>query len=318
MAELTVTFLDVGWGDSILLEARDSRGRFYFGLVDSNDTTNWPTTRVFLKRYFERHAKAAGPIARSYPFFDVVIASHSHTDHVVGLQGVIRQFGTDAIYMPRFNASNSATTANLLRWTKRATRKHVPVAKSQHYLDKSKTFSLGPVDISVIWPPPPLGGLPNAPHDPSDENNNSLVLVLRLDDVRIVLTGDCKADNWTKHTHGASWPIPLPSGLKLVQVPHHGARNGLFDSSGGTPLFDQISDLSRSDSTVEPMIAVSCHPEPHGHPHQDVSDALDALSISKPFSSCVAGTRWLRTDRSLHFSVWTDGWQVATRARPPY
>jgi beta-lactamase superfamily II metal-dependent hydrolase len=99
--ELWITFLDVGWGDSILIQARDASGDHFFGLVDSNDTSNWPTTRVFLKRFFERHVKDAGARARSYPFFDAVLASHAHADHVNGLQGVIRQFGTDRIYTPR-------------------------------------------------------------------------------------------------------------------------------------------------------------------------------------------------------------------------
>src|SRR6185312_16351157 len=126
-----------------------------------------------LKRHFERHVATAGAFARSYPFFDVVVASHAHADHIGGLQAVIRRFGTDRLYSPRFNAANSPAMANLLRWASTATRNHVRVANSHHYLDKTTTFSLGPVDASVLWPPPP-SGTTNAPYDASNENNNSL------------------------------------------------------------------------------------------------------------------------------------------------
>jgi beta-lactamase superfamily II metal-dependent hydrolase len=317
MAELSITFLDVGWGDSILLEAVDDAGYRHFGLVDSNDTTNWPTSRVYLKRHFERY-DATAALPRPYPFFSVVLASHAHADHVSGLQAVLRQYGTDRLLFPRFDSASSPTLSNLLRWARRATRNNIPVARSHQYLDSSCSFRLGPVDVQILWPPAPPTPSDNYPHDPRNENNNSLVLRLELGDVRMVLTGDCQAENWSKPPNSTTWPIPLPpDGLKLVQVPHHGARNGLFDSSGNVPLFDQIRQLAQLDPSVAPLIAVSCHAVPHGHPHPDVESQLAALSNPGSFPTCVSGTHWLRTDRSLHFTVWTDGIRVETRARPP-
>jgi beta-lactamase superfamily II metal-dependent hydrolase len=207
----------------------------------------------------------------------------------------------------------------MLRWAATKTRKGIRVSRSHQYLDKTTTFTLGPVDVSVLWPPAPPAGAPNAPYDATNENNNSLVLVLRLGDVRLVLTGDCQAENWSMPSAGGAWPIPLPAkGLKLMQVPHHGARNGLFDASGGTPLLDQVAALASADATVEPLLAVSCHPEPHGHPHPNVASRLDGLATSGLFGTCVPPTRWLRTDKNLHYSIWTDGTSVETRARPPF
>jgi beta-lactamase superfamily II metal-dependent hydrolase len=77
---------------------------------------------------------------------------------------------------------------------------------------------------------------PDASYDLQNANNNSGVLQLESGSVRMVLTGDCQAENWTRHKDN-SWPIALPTAnLKLVQIPHHGARSGLFDRAGGTPL----------------------------------------------------------------------------------
>lgn len=326
MAQLSITFIDVGWGDSILLEAVDDQGRHHFGLVDSNDTSSSPSSRLFLRRHLERY-EASDPYPRPYPLFTFVVASHAHADHVAGLQAIIRQFGTDRILTPRFDRGNGAALSRLLEWAKRATRDGVPVATRHRYLDSSSApFWLGPVRVRVLWPPPPFpdpaappgSAREEPPHDAWNENNNSTVLCLELGSVSMVLTGDCEASNWLRAGPGTPWPIALPaSGLKLVQVPHHGARNGLFTASGAKPLFEQIAELAKADDTVAPVIAVSCHPVPHGHPHPAVEAELNALPAARPFDTCVEDTHWLRTDRSLHFTVWTDGAQVQLRARPP-
>ena len=54
MAELAVTIIDVGWGDSIMVESRDDAGDRRFGLIDCNDYERQRTALPFVKRYFER------------------------------------------------------------------------------------------------------------------------------------------------------------------------------------------------------------------------------------------------------------------------
>ena len=54
MAELKITLIDVGWGDSILLESVDAAGIAHLALIDSNDTTNFRSSEIFIKRYLER------------------------------------------------------------------------------------------------------------------------------------------------------------------------------------------------------------------------------------------------------------------------
>src|SRR5690349_778014 len=100
---LCVTFLDVGWGDSLFIEVRDAADKPYFALVDCNDTVNYPSSRVFLKRYFERLGYRPLP----YPVFEHVIVTHAHADHVNGIQDILRKFGTNNLYTSRCD-----TTAN--------------------------------------------------------------------------------------------------------------------------------------------------------------------------------------------------------------
>lgn len=316
MPELWVTFIDVGWGDSIFLELDDGTPDHRFGLIDSNDKTNWPNSYGFLKRHLERYVAKASTGSMRYRLFDFVAASHAHADHISGLKRIIKLYGAEDFYFPRFNAAKSAPFANLVNWAGTHTEHGMTVTARRRYLAHPDTFTFGPVQCSVLWPPPNAAA-PADPHDRNNENNNSLVLAIKLDNVVIVTTGDCEANNWRKNSGTGQWPVPLPSkNIRFVQVPHHGARNGLFDSSGYNPMLDQLQELNSKDSSVSPMLAVSCHPQPHGHPDPSVASVLDSKNFGNRFPSSVTGTNWLRTDQNLHYTLWTDGTSVRAINRP--
>jgi hypothetical protein len=319
MPQLWVTFIDVGWGDSILLELDDGTPNHRFGLIDSNDTTNWPNTYGYLKRHLERYAARSAGGTLPYPLFDFVVASHAHADHISGLKRILRLYGATWFYFPRFNHAKSAAFARLVNWASTHIQNGAPVTTNRRYLAHPDTFPFGPAQCSVLWPPPPPVGSPNDPNDRHNENNNSLVLAIKLQDVIIVTTGDCEADNWRRQHGGGPWKVPLPSQhLKFVQVPHHGAQNGLFDATNGTPMLDQIRDLHLAQPSVSPMLAASCHPQPHGHPDTSVANLLDSHNVGGNFPSSIPGTNWLRTDQNLHYTLWTDGTSVRTITRPSF
>lgn len=326
MPQLWLTFIDVGWGDSILLELEDGSPTHRFALIDSNDTTAWPSTRSFLKRHFERYAATLGnSTALPYPLFDFVVATHAHTDHISGLRWIINRYGADRFYFPRFDVANSAAFDRLLSWASSHINSYnnLPVTNQRKFLAFPDTFTFGSpqrgVQCGVLWPPPPQAGFPNDPNDPNNENNNSVVLSIQLNDVVFVTTGDCEVDNWKRSSGGGTWKIGLPNrNLKLVQIPHHGAQNGLLDAHNNAPMLDQIHDLQIVDPSVAPMLVASCHPKPHHHPAPAVAQLLDSNRFGGRFTTCIPGTNWLRTDKNLHFTVWTDGTTVETRARPPF
>jgi beta-lactamase superfamily II metal-dependent hydrolase len=318
MPQLWMTFIDVGWGDSILLELEDGSPTHHFALIDSNDTTNWPNSFGYLKRHLERYSARPGVGSLPYPLFDFVVASHAHADHIAGLRRMLKQYGATDFYFPRFNRAKSTAFARLVNWAGTHIENGVPVTANRHYLAYPSTFTFGPAQCSVLWPEPP-GGLPDDPNDLHNENNNSLVLAIKLKDVIFVTTGDCEADNWKRCTPGGSWKVPLPAkNIKFVQVPHHGAENGIFDSSGNAPMLDQLQALHAADASVEPLLMASCHPQPHGHPATSVSAVLDSNRCGGRFPSSIVGMNWLRTDQNLHYTLWTDGTTVRAITRPPF
>src|SRR5262245_24550106 len=89
--QLKVEFLDVGQGDAILLTSPEGK----VALIDGGPSAK------FVNLLRKRRVKA----------IDLVVATHHHADHIVGLVGVVKR------YKPRFylDPGSSHTTATYRR-----------------------------------------------------------------------------------------------------------------------------------------------------------------------------------------------------------
>ena len=270
MSELSVTVIDVGWGDAILVESVDDGGARRFGLVDCNDYEYLRSTLIFVKRRLERLGIDYEQVK---PVFEWVLLTHGHADHARGLKRMMATFGTRNFWYPK--SVESTTYGSLLAYANRS-----PLVAHHQAVDRTKVFdspavSFGDVGLAVLWPD-------HDQVDTANENNNSVVLALTLDTVTFVLTGDAEAGNWPAI-------VPrVPPTTRVFQVPHHGGRNGLFDPTDATPWLDHLSP--------DAVLALSSHVRPHGHPHPDVIDELETR-----------GFQAFRTDQHYHLTFTTDG-----------
>lgn len=266
MAKLRTTLIDVGWGDSLLLECSDAKGNDHYALIDSNDSSYLRASHIFLKKFFERKNI-------SFPttslLFDWVLLTHTHADHAEGLKRIIKDFGTRMFWYPE-SQHKPAYFADLLRYANRSIR----VSHHEFIHSNKLPPPFGAASVEVLWPPPGLR--------PANENDNSVVLAVTLGDVCFVLTGDAEADGvWM------TLAPKIPPNTRFFKVPHHGAENGTFTSTGKTPWLNALPPGAK--------VAISSHVRPFSHPDQPVINRL-----------AKRGTTF-RTDQHYHITVETNG-----------
>jgi len=240
MSSLSITTIDVGWGDSILL-MWDNGAKPKFGLVDSNDTVYMQSSYIFLRRFFEK----TGVDIDAKPVFEFVLLSHAHSDHGQGLQAIMSQFGTKHFWYPK--SAETGSLANLIRYARRSTN-----VRHHQAIDDSKILpGLGDATLKVLWP--------RYNQISANENNNSVVLSVSHDQVTFLLTGDAEGDVWQEIAP------QIPGTTRVFKVPHHGSVNGTFVGTQ-TPWLDHCP--------VQADLAISSHVRPFSHPDQQVIDVL--------------------------------------------
>jgi competence protein ComEC len=274
MSYLNVTLIDVGWGDSILIESSDPRApRPCFALIDSNDNADrdyWPSWN-FLRKHF---GLREDEFRVSKPFFDFVMLTHDHCDHGSGLKRIMQDYGTKNFWYPRVVEEESVVVANLHAYANH------PSVNILHQAIDSNTIvgPLGDASMNVLWPPP----------DQIDKNpnNNSIVLALTINGMTIVLTGDAEGKVWEQIASN------IPENTRVFKVPHHGSRNGTLYNNA----FPWVDRLDTFPEGVQ--LGISCHPtfpNRFNFPHPDVM----ARFAQRPYPYC-------RTDLHYHITYKID------------
>ena len=281
MSYLKVTLIDVGWGDSILIEASDAAStRPRFALVDSNDNADWEywPSRNFLRKHF---GLRENEFAVTKPFFDAIILSHDHSDHGSGLKRIMRDYGTRAFWYPKVNEEHSVVLTSLQSYANH----HLVLIDHQAVDSDTNVGRLGDAAMEVLWPPPD--------QIDANPNNNSVVLALALSDTTFLLTGDAEGEVWEQIADR------IPANTRVFKVPHHGSRNGTIHS-GTSPWVDSLSN-----SVAVPQLGISCHPNypnRYDFPHSEVLDMFEQHEYP-----------YYRTDLHYHITFVTDGTSVSVR-----
>jgi competence protein ComEC len=184
---LHATFIDVGQGDSALIELPDGS----IILVDGGEEGQG-TARV-LPLLDEKEIDE----------IDLMILTHPHSDHCGGLDEVMAHVAVAAIWengeplgTPAYAGYGSARNAS-------------GAEVSQPGPGAAREFGEAVIEVLAT-----NTGYP-------DENNDSLVTLLTYRDVRILLPGDAEAEEQSDLL--AAYPGEL--GADILKVPHHGSSD---------------------------------------------------------------------------------------------
>lgn len=222
-----VVFVDVGQGDCTFV--RTPNGNTL--LIDGGEYDAFNAElRPFLK-------------SRGIDKVDFALATHYHSDHMGGIYELVEAGMADNLIIPDYEPENKAKS-KLLKVSQRTGTRVMQVSAD----DK---IQLGDIDVDITVLHPEKGGFSK-----TDENNNSLVLMLSYLGTDFLLTGDAEADA------EASVLKKFNIEADVLKVGHHGS------SSSTSKKFIQA---------VDPTYAViQCgEGNSYGHPHYETLDILE-------------------------------------------
>lgn len=225
---LTVDVLDVGQGDAILIRSPEGKT----ALIDAGPT---------------REAAAEWLRNKGVESVDLVVVTHHHLDHHGGMESVIRD------WKPRYFLATDSdhTTQSWLRLLKTVKAEGITTVLPT---SKARRVELGSVTLTI---------LPQPPHDPKDENDNSIGIRLQYGGFSMLMTGDSEPPSrkW--------WLENCPELLRdcsVLKLAHHGSHNGT-DSAW--------LDVVRPELAVASLAAGNSY----GHPHSQTLELLKAHRV---------------------------------------
>lgn len=223
-----VDFLDVGQGDAALIKIAKGKTILIDGGPDN----------LVLKR-----------LGENLPFFkrkiDLVILSHSHDDHVIGLLEILYRYKIDTIiYVDDVNKPEFL--AELLKEARVRGVNLINLKKEAkiNYSASCSLFLLNPAALSV-----------------SEDDNNSIVVKLDCDGLRAIFSGDNSlAVEKALLATGYDWSA------EIMKASHHGSK-----TSNGEAFL----------RAVKPKIFVISAGTNNrfNHPHEEVLDRVKSLNI---------------------------------------
>jgi competence protein ComEC len=200
---LRVTFINVGQGDSILVQTPNDRVM----LLDcGGKQAGSPST-------FDPGAQIVAPYLGRLGIkkIDLLVNSHPHEDHLGGMPAVMQKIpvGELVAAVPGYPSPLWLQVVGIAR------DKQIPLATVR----AGASINLDPgVEISVLGPPEDL-----FKDTHSDQNNNSLVLSIKYGKTTFLLTGDVEKEALT--VLAASYADELAA--TVLKLPHHGSLYGI-------------------------------------------------------------------------------------------
>lgn len=198
---LKVTFLDVGQGDSAVIEL-PYREAVY--LIDSGGLLRFDTEAFKeKKRPYEIGRQVVAPYLKGSGIssLDLFIISHPDADHAEGAEEIFKLFPIDQLHL----TPGSAANALMVELAPDAAQTEVA------FPAKGSNWTVGQTHFAYL-----------SPDDEEYEgNNDSLVLLMKTGDYRILFTGDLEAEGEARLLESYE---PDLAGLTVLKVGHHGSK----------------------------------------------------------------------------------------------
>lgn len=246
--ELVVTFIDVGQGDSILIELPHRQGVY---LVDTGGVLRYEQKEAWKERQslYEVGRQVVVPLlkAKQMTTLDTLFVTHADSDHMEGADEVIERVRTKLIVYPP-ESEQKELMAELLKLADERKIAHQPITAP-------KQWQVGKTTFRLLWP-----------HQDAvitDDNDRSLVLEIIHGEYTILLMGDLEeemerrlAENYERRP-----------GTYVLKAGHHGSRTSTTEEwVQATQPNEAIISAGRNNR--------------YGHPHEEVIERLKSHRVN--------------------------------------
>lgn len=178
---LRVNYIDVNQGDSIFIE------------LPNNETMLIDAGERYYSEIVMNYIDNLG-----YKKIDYVVGTHPHTDHIGGMESVIKKYDIGSIYMPK-KQSNSNTFLSLLKTIK----------------DKNLKINTGKSGVNIIDSDNLKVNIIAPTKEYNDSNNSSIVIKINYINRCFLFMGDAEVESEKSITDDLSCDV--------VKIGHHGS-----------------------------------------------------------------------------------------------
>ncbi len=264
---LSITFLDVGQGDAMLISFPNGK----LMLLDSGGRIPTDLATIEGENIFVEDRVSIGEAAVS-PFLwqlgikrlDYIAASHGHSDHTQGFEDIGKSFAIDTALTGVIPTNDQQFAA----FSQAANFAGAPIKS----ISRGDKLEIDGVKVEALTP------FRDALKAEQCANNQSLTLRLRFGKRTFLLTGDIEKEIETRL-------VAENENLKtdVLKVAHHGSRSS-----------STLEFLQRA----QPQYAVIsvAHPSPFDHPHKESLEGLQRI-----------GAQILQTSKCGAITISTDG-----------
>ena len=257
-AEIEIHFINVGQGDSTLVNCPNGDTI----LVDCGSKGNFKRSKV---RKYLRDALAE-------PSIDLLVITHPDSDHYNKVESVLEaDSGQPEIEVGKVIYVGSMAAhgvADFNEWLSDVpTSKREKFTKSEFNVFPTKSIDIcGDVLVSVL-----AAAVPETDGSLGSSNALSIVLLVRHGDFDVILPGDATRTTQEDILERFEGNMHVLEGVEVLKVSHHGSRNTSLLPKDKTTWFDAI----------EPEVAIfsASKSNGHGHPNEDIADAIDEYTI---------------------------------------